>query len=171
MRHRVMAGDYRYAQAAMQETREHGGGEARFATASWHQLSPDLWRISAGVVYSNRILGIYRTSEGLGEQIEETGMPGRTGGVAVALALGILFTSLPSDAQWNKVPSVTVSAPAQDPRIQLAFDAVNLWNRQLAEIGTPFRFGAVTHTPEQIPTSYLERLSAAVLKREPRPDL
>ena len=66
---------------------------------------------------------------------------------------------------------MTVSAPAQDPRIQLVFDAVNFWNRQLAEIGTPFRFGAVTHTPEQIPTSYLERLSAAVLKREPRPDL
>lgn len=98
-------------------------------------------------------------------------MRGSVVGVAVTLALSILLASPPSAAQWDKIPSVTVSAPEQDPRIQLAFEAIHFWNRQLAEIGTPFRFGAVTHTTEKISTAYLERLSAAVLKREPRPDL
>lgn len=88
-----------------------------------------------------------------------------------ALALGILLVPLASYAQWDKVPSVTVSAREQDRRIQLALEAVDFWNRQLAEIGTPFRLGAVIHTPEQVPLDYLARLSAAVLKREPRPDV
>jgi Dual-action HEIGH metallo-peptidase len=64
-----------------------------------------------------------------------------------------------------------VSALDGDPRIQLAVEAIDFWNRQLAGIATPFRFGGVTHTTEKIPTSYLERLSAAVLKRERRPRL
>jgi hypothetical protein len=60
------------------------------------------------------------------------------------------------------LPRVTVSAPEQDPRC---------WNRQLADTGTPFGFGAVTHTTAKIPTLYLERLSTAVLTREPPPNL
>jgi hypothetical protein len=88
-----------------------------------------------------------------------------------ALVLSALLTLLPTDAQWGKVPTITLSAPAQDPRIPLALEAVEFWNRQLAEIGTPFRLGAVTQTTETLPTDYLTRLSAAVLNREPPPDV
>jgi hypothetical protein len=88
-----------------------------------------------------------------------------------ALVLSALLTPLPTDAQWGKVPTITLSAPAQDPRIPLALEAVEFWNRQLAEIGTPFRLGAVTQTTETLPTDYLTRLSAAVLNREPPPDV
>ena len=98
-------------------------------------------------------------------------MPYRVVGMALALALSLLLTSPPADAQWERIPTITVSAVDRDPRIPLAVEAINFWNQQLADIGTPFRLGAATHTIEKIPTSYLERLSAAVLKREPRPDL
>jgi hypothetical protein len=88
-----------------------------------------------------------------------------------ALVLSALLTPLPTDAQWGKVPTITLSALAQDPRIPLALEAVEFWNRQLAEIGTPFRLGPVTQTTETLPTDYLTRLSAAVLNREPPPDV
>jgi hypothetical protein len=68
------------------------------------------------------------------------------------------------------VPTITLAALAQDPRIPLALEAVAFWNRQFAEIGTPFRLGDVTQTTETLPADYLTRLSAAVLKREPPPD-
>jgi Matrixin len=88
-----------------------------------------------------------------------------------ALVLSALLTPLPTAAQWGKVPTITLSALAHDPRLPLALEAVEFWNRQLAEIGTPFRLGLVTPTTETLPTDYLTRLSAAVLNREPPPDV
>lgn len=88
-----------------------------------------------------------------------------------ALVLSSLLTPRPTAAQWGKVPAITLSAPAQDPRIPLALEAVEFWNRQLAEIGTPFRLGTATQTTETLPTDFLTRLSAAVLTREPPPDV
>jgi hypothetical protein len=88
-----------------------------------------------------------------------------------ALVLSPVLTPLPTDAQWDKVPTIILSAPAQDPRILLTLEAIAFWNRQLAEIGTPFRLGAVTQTTETLPADYLTRLSAAVLTREPRPNV
>lgn len=87
------------------------------------------------------------------------------------LALRTLLVPLASYAQWDKMPAITVAAPAQDPRVPLAVEAVEFWNRQFAELGTAFRLGSVIHTTDTVPTWYLERLSAAVLKREPRPEL
>jgi hypothetical protein len=88
-----------------------------------------------------------------------------------ALVFGFLLTPGPTNAQWGKVPAITLSAPAQDLRIPLALEAVAFWNRQLAEIGTPFRLGEVTQTTDTLPTDYLTGLSAAMLKREPPPDV
>jgi Dual-action HEIGH metallo-peptidase len=59
----------------------------------------------------------------------------------------------------------------QDPCIPLTLEAVEFWNRQLAELGTPFRLGTATETTDTLPTDYLTRLSAAVLKREPPPEV
>jgi hypothetical protein len=88
-----------------------------------------------------------------------------------ALVLSALLTPGPTDAQWGKAPTIILAAPAQDPRIPLALEAVEFWNRQLAEIGTPFRLGPVTQTTETLPTDYLTRLSAALVNREPPPDV
>jgi hypothetical protein len=95
----------------------------------------------------------------------------RPTGLIAALVVDSLLTPLATDVQWGKVPTITLAAPAQDPRIPLALEAVEFWNRQLAEIGIPFRLGAVTQTTETPPTDFLTRLSAAVLTREPPPDV
>lgn len=89
----------------------------------------------------------------------------------VAVALSALLTPGPTDARWGTVPTITLAAPAQDARIPLALEAVAFWNRQFAELGTPFRLGDVTQTTDTLPVDYLTRLSAAVLKREPPPDV
>ncbi|MFC1940488.1 matrixin family metalloprotease, partial [Chloroflexota bacterium] len=60
---------------------------------------------------------------------------------------------------------------AGDNRIQMVYDAVDFWNQQLAEIGTPFRFGPVTHTTELVPADYLEARSLAVLENKPTPEV
>jgi hypothetical protein len=88
-----------------------------------------------------------------------------------ALVLSFLLTPGPTEAQWGKVPTITIAAPAQDARLPLALEAVAFWNRQFAELGTPFRLGDVTQTTETLPADYLSRLSAAVLNREPLPDV
>jgi hypothetical protein len=88
-----------------------------------------------------------------------------------ALVLSALLAPGPTDAQWGEVPTITIAAPAQDARIPLALEAVAFWNRQFTELGTPFRLGDVRQTTETLPTDYLTRLSAAVLSREPPPDV
>lgn len=70
---------------------------------------------------------------------------------------------------WDKIPTITISAQEGDPRIQLAEEAVNFWNKQLAAIGTAFRLGRVTRTTETLPSGFLSNLSAAVLDRHSLP--
>jgi hypothetical protein len=88
-----------------------------------------------------------------------------------ALVLCTLLMPRPTDAQWSTMPTITLAALAQDPRIPLALEAVASWNRQFAEIGTPFRLGDVTQTTDTLPADYLTQLSAAVLTRKPQPDV
>jgi hypothetical protein len=88
-----------------------------------------------------------------------------------ALVLSTILTPAPTDAHWGTVPTITIVAPPQDTRIALDLEAVAFWNRQFAELGTPFRFEDVTQASETLPADYLTRLSAAVLSREPPPDV
>jgi hypothetical protein len=88
-----------------------------------------------------------------------------------ALVLSSLLTPGPTDAQWGQVPTITIAAPAQDARIPLALEAVAFWNRQFAGLGTPLRLGNITQTTDTLPANYLARLSAAVLNREPSPEV
>jgi len=88
-----------------------------------------------------------------------------------ALVLSALLTSGKTDAQWGKVPIITIAALARDARIPLAMEAVEFWNPQLTEIGAPFRLGAVTQTTGMLPTTFLTQLSAAVWTREPPPNV
>ena len=70
---------------------------------------------------------------------------------------------------WTKIPSVTISAPPDDPRIQLVREAVDFWNRQLAELGTPFRIGTVTQSTELVPVDYLMAVSSTTLEGQTPP--
>jgi len=77
----------------------------------------------------------------------------------------IQITYYPYSASgWTKVPSVTISAAANDHRIQLVKEAIEFWNQQLAEIGSSFRFGSVNHTTQLIPDSYLIQYSNSMLQ-------
>jgi len=49
-------------------------------------------------------------------------------------------------------------------------EAVDFWNQQLEELGTPFRLGAVTHVTELVPGDYLKTTSAAVLEGKSKPE-
>jgi hypothetical protein len=76
-----------------------------------------------------------------------------------------------SGKSWDINPSVTISAMVKDGRIKLVYDAVDFWNQQLAEMGTPFRFGPVTRTTELVPTDYLVARSSAGLEGKPFPEI
>jgi len=52
--------------------------------------------------------------------------------------------SLRSFAQRHKTPAITVVANADDPRIPAVREAVDFWNRTLAELPTSFRLGPMT---------------------------
>ncbi|MBM2831885.1 MAG: hypothetical protein HW414_937 [Dehalococcoidia bacterium] len=83
-------------------------------------------------------------------------------------APGIIHYTVP-ERPWTKVPSVTISARASDSRIHLVREAVDFWNQQLAELGTPFRLGAVTHITELVPLDYLTAVSSATLEGQTLP--
>jgi hypothetical protein len=70
----------------------------------------------------------------------------------------------PGLRSWSKTPSVVVvTSKTNDPRVPLASDAVSFWNQQLAEIGSPFRIGAVRQTMGSIPEAMLRELSQTVI--------
>ncbi len=79
--------------------------------------------------------------------------------MAVSTPLGIL-------GPWFKTPNVVVvTDKANDPRVPLVKDAVDFWNQQLAELGSPFRLGTVREVSGPIPESGLIRLSQATLNQ------
>lgn len=64
---------------------------------------------------------------------------------------------------WNKIPTIVVLGQEGDPRNQLVNDAVDFWNKQLAEIGSGFRLGPVRFVNEILSPSELATLSQAML--------
>jgi hypothetical protein len=64
---------------------------------------------------------------------------------------------------WNDIPSVVVSGAADDPRAALVVRAVDFWNSQLEQIGSPFRLGSITYTSVSIPDDFLQQRSLGVL--------
>jgi len=63
---------------------------------------------------------------------------------------------------WDRSPTVLVASPPNDARIPLVVDAVDYWNQQLQDIGTPFRLGSVEYTTQLLPDDYLVARGAAV---------
>jgi hypothetical protein len=64
---------------------------------------------------------------------------------------------------WRRVPDITVIAAPEDPRLPVVREAVDFWNRTFAELGTPFRLGAIHVVVGELPESDLQALSAAAL--------
>jgi hypothetical protein len=60
---------------------------------------------------------------------------------------------------WQKIPAITIVARADDPRLPAVREAVDFWNRTLADLPTPFRLGAVTHVVGTVPDDDLEALA------------
>jgi hypothetical protein len=94
---------------------------------------------------------------------------------ALILILGFSGIVSGQSRGWNKIPAVVVLGREGDSRNQLVSDAVDFWNKQLAEIGSGFRLGSITFISEIIPPEELVDLSKTVLDRggtlEPPPSL
>jgi hypothetical protein len=69
---------------------------------------------------------------------------------------------------WNKLPTITVLGLEGDPRNQWVSDAIDFWNKQLAEIGSGFRFGPVRLISASLSSSDLMTLSQVTLDRQRR---
>jgi len=65
--------------------------------------------------------------------------------------------------RWAGNPTVAVLGRADDPRVPLVREAVDYWNRTFAEIGSPFRLGAITVVAGAVPAEQLQALSTSVL--------
>ena len=91
-----------------------------------------------------------------------------------AIVLALVFIAAISatpraEARWSVKPTVTIVAPPADTRVPTVVEAVEFWNRQLADLGSPLRLGPVTHTTGEFPLAYLGQLSVSVLEQRPRP--
>ena len=81
-----------------------------------------------------------------------------------AAALGaVVLTAAAGTPGWNKIPAITVVSRDSDPRIPAAQEAVAFWNRTFAELGTPFRLGAVTLVTGTVPEGDLKDASDQML--------
>jgi hypothetical protein len=59
---------------------------------------------------------------------------------------------------WRYTPMVVVVSAAGDPHSRLVDEAVAFWNKTLAEIGSGFRLGSVTHIVKLMPEEALQSL-------------
>ena len=70
---------------------------------------------------------------------------------------------------WKRIPAVTVVSAPGDPRIPAVREAIAHWNQTFAELGTPFRLGAITlvngSVPDQRPARALRGRSCTTCWR------
>ena len=69
----------------------------------------------------------------------------------------------PGSTPWTKIPSITVIAADGDARIAAVREAVTFWNRTFADLGTPFRLGAITQVAAAVPDDDIKALGDEVL--------
>jgi matrixin len=79
----------------------------------------------------------------------------------VAIAATVARVFVPSG--WTRAPAVTVVSAPDDPRIPTVREAVAFWNQTFADLGTPFRLGAITLVEGSVPGSDMRELSETVL--------
>jgi hypothetical protein len=64
-----------------------------------------------------------------------------------------------SPVHFQRVPSITIIAREDDPRLPAVREAVEFWNRTFAALPTPFRLGAITRVDGTVPDQVLNDLS------------
>jgi len=88
--------------------------------------------------------------------------------VLIVVGIGVDVTYGQFGVPWRHAPKITVVGPAGDSRLQAVDEAVAFWNRTLAEIGSGFRLGPVTHMVRPVPEDALQLLSGSVLSGRAR---
>jgi len=64
---------------------------------------------------------------------------------------------------WKRVPALTIVSSPGDPRIPAVREAVAFWNQTFAELGSPFRLGAITMVAGSVPDLEMRDLSEQAL--------
>ena len=89
------------------------------------------------------------------------------------LGLGSIAAGFPSSSRaqsiphhvtrwvvWEEIPTIIVVSAEDDFRVPAIRAAVDFWNAELAQLGSPFRLGAMTHSLRWIAASDLLALKA-----------
>ena len=88
--------------------------------------------------------------------------------VLALLWLSPLVCEAQTPPRWVAGPTVTIVAAQNDPRVAFTYEAIEHWNRTLAELGADFRLGPVRHVAEGAPGSdELEMMSSRVARGLP----
>jgi len=64
---------------------------------------------------------------------------------------------------WEEIPTIIVVSAEDDFRVPAIREAVDFWNAELAQLGSPFRLGTMTHSLRSIAASDLLALKAGTL--------
>ena len=64
---------------------------------------------------------------------------------------------------WEEIPTIIVVSAEDDFRVPTIRAAVDFWNAELAQLGSPFRLGAMKHSLRSIAASDLVALKAGTL--------
>jgi len=62
-----------------------------------------------------------------------------------------LYRDLPSLVPWKDIPAITVISTDDDIRLPAVREAIEFWNTELAQLGSPFRLGSPAHVVETDP--------------------
>jgi|SRR5262245_3363094 len=75
--------------------------------------------------------------------------------------------SIPSQATtwvvWKEIPTIVIVSTENDFRIRGVREAVDFWNAEFAQLGSPFRFGAIVRSFRSISAGDLVALKARTL--------
>jgi hypothetical protein len=74
-----------------------------------------------------------------------------------------------SSQPWDKLPTVLIAARDDDPRIPLVFNAIEVWNQILQEMGSPFRLGQAITTTDRVEDELLQQRSSGILANQASP--
>lgn len=61
---------------------------------------------------------------------------------------------------WEEIPTIVILSAQDDFRVPAIREAVDFWNAEFAQLGSPFRLGAIVHSVRSIAASDLLALKA-----------